>query len=517
MPGVLERRGEDVDLWWWWGWRCLGEWERRWRGQGLEDGYGRRGEREGEVDVGRRWRAWWRPGEREWWWWGLGWVDGYGLRGERGARRGLWGEGEVDVGRRWRAWGRRGERERWWWGLGMGVLYGRRGEGEVDMGRQWRSWWRPGERERRERGPGGSGWHLGEQERREWVVEARWRCGECGRQERVCRAGGERERRPLRDRASSLESGQSGGVGGSWGASCGAAWYGGGVGVPPSSMDPPRRGVVAAAAGAMGRVTVLGGVGPVGPLRRGRGCRGDTVPGTGGLAGTRGVAPGGRWGMRVERSVGAIPFAGAFRARGVVAPWGRVVGSGSGGGGVGSGGGGAAGGGVLVVVGLVLRVWPMDPLWVFWSPLWGWGVGHCGQPLGLRYVVGRGGGFGAGLEGDGGRGVPRPWGRLAGGGGGLRQMDDGALGDGDVDEGLDGVVLGGRLCGGGGCRSEGGVGCGGRGVLAWVRAPVGAVSVGFVSLRLWCCVCSRGRRLAFGVGFGVGVRFQVEEDLCPEV
>ena len=31
-------------------------------------------------------------------------------------------------------------------------------------------------------------------------------------------------------------------------------------------------------------------------------------------------------------------------------------------------------------------------------------------------------------------------------------MDDGALGDGDVDEGLDGVVLGARLCGGGGCR-----------------------------------------------------------------
>ena len=24
---------------------------------------------------------------------------------------------------------------------------------------------------------------------------------------------------------------------------------------------------------------------------------------------------------------------------------------------------------VWVVVGLVLRVWPMDPLWVFWSPL----------------------------------------------------------------------------------------------------------------------------------------------------
>ena len=172
---------------------------------------------------------------------------------------------------------------------------------------------------------------------------------------------------------------------------------------------------------------------------------------------------------------------------------------------------------VLVVVGLVLWVWPIDPLWVFRSPFWGWGVGHPGQPLGLHYVVGRGGGFGAGLDVDGGRGVPRPWVGLAGGGGGLWGMDDGALGDGDVDEGLDGVVLGGRLCGGGGCRWEGGVGCGGWGVLAWVRVRVGAVSVGFVSLRLWCCVCSRGRRLGFGVGFGAGVRFQVEEDLCLEM
>ena len=131
--------------------------------------------------------------------------------------------------------------------------------------------------------------------------------------------------------------------------------------------------------------------------------------------------------------------------------------------------------------------------------------------------VGRGGGLGAGLDGDGGRGVPRPWVGLAGGGGGLRGMDDGALGDGDADEGLDGVVLGGCLCGGGGCRSEGGVGCGGWGVLASVRVRVGVVSVGFVSLRLWCSVCLRGRQLGFWIGFGVGVRFQVEEDLYPEL
>ena len=37
----------------------------------------------------------------------------------------------------------------------------------------------------------------------------------------------------------------------------------------------------------------------------------------------------------------------------------------------------------LVVVGWVLRVWPLDPLWVFRSPLWGWVVGHRAQPLGL--------------------------------------------------------------------------------------------------------------------------------------
>ena len=150
-------------------------------------------------------------------------------------------------------------------------------------------------------------------------------------------------------------------------------------------------------------------------------------------------------------------------------------------------------------------------------PLVGDGVGHRGQSLGLHYVVGKQGGLGAGLDGDGGRGFPRPPVGLAGGGGGLRKMDGGTLGDRDADEGLDGVVLGGRLCGGGGCRWEGGVGCGGWGVLALVRVRPGVVSVGFVSLCLWCCVCSRGRRLGFGVGFGVGVRFLVEEDLCPEV
>ena len=377
MSGVLERRGEDVDLRWWRGWRCLGERERRRRGLGVEDGYGRRGEREGEVDMGRRWRARWRPGEWEWWWRGLGVVDGYGWRGERGARRGVLGEGEVDVGRR-------GEREWWWRGLG-----GRWGEGEGDMGRRWRSWWRPGERERRERGPWGSWWYLGEWERREWVVEARW---ECGRRGRVCRAGGERERRRLRDRPPSLESGQSGSVGGLWGASRGAAWGGRSpvvLGAPsairwwPGGYGAPRGAALGGEVprcpwGPFGHRMVAAGV------RLVRGwwlVRGGWVCGRGArwlpsrplvLFVHGGLWPGGvgRW---------AVVVVGVVLVVVVVGPLVVVV---------------------CVVVGLVLWVWPMESLWVFRSPLWGWGVGHRGQSPGLHYVVGMGEGLGAGLDGD---------------------------------------------------------------------------------------------------------------------
>ena len=145
--------------------------------------------------------------------------------------------------------------------------------------------------------------------------------------------------------------------------------------------------------------------------------------------------------------------------------------------------------------------------------------------------MGGGGGSGDGLNSDCGRGIPPPCVGLAGGGGGLWGTDDGALGDGDVDKGLEGVVLGGRLCGGGGRWWEGGVGCGGWGVLAWVRVWVRAVSLGLALLRLWCCglcgvvlvvvllllVRSFGRWLGFGVGFWVGVWFEVEDDLSPEV
>ena len=182
----LEWREEDVDMGRrWQAWRCLGNRERRGRGLGLEDAYGRRGKREarcctrGERDAGmeRRWRAWRRPGERERRWRGMGVEDAYGQRGEREARYGSWWEGHVDMGRTWLTWRRPGERQRRLRGLVVEDVHGRRGErnarcswrgeGDGDMGRRWRAWWRPGERERRRRGPGGSWWRLGEQERRE--------------------------------------------------------------------------------------------------------------------------------------------------------------------------------------------------------------------------------------------------------------------------------------------------------------------------------------------------------------
>ena len=54
----------------------------------------------------------------------------------------------------------------------------------------------------------------------------------------------------------------------------------------------------------------------------------------------------------------------------------------------------------LVVVGMVLRVWPWDPLCIFWSPWSGWGVGHRAQSLGPYCLVGSGDESGARLNGD---------------------------------------------------------------------------------------------------------------------
>ena len=135
----------------------------------------------------------------------------------------------------------------------------------------------------------------------------------------------------------------------------------------------------------------------------------------------------------------------------------------------------------LVVVVMVLLVCPQDPL----AFRWGLVVGHSLQPLGLYSLVGSGGGSAVGPDGDRGRGVPPPWVGLASGAGGLRGPDDGALGDGNVDEGLDRVLLCDCLCGGGSRSGEGGSGCGGCGVLAWVWVMVwvraGAASAAVVA------------------------------------
>ena len=100
-------------------------WAGAWGGEGSELEVLEWGKE--DVDM-RRWRAWRRLGERERQWRGLGVDDGYGRQGERGARWNPWGEGVVDIGRRRCAWRRLGERERRWQGLGVGVAYGRRDE-----------------------------------------------------------------------------------------------------------------------------------------------------------------------------------------------------------------------------------------------------------------------------------------------------------------------------------------------------------------------------------------------------
>ena len=203
-----------------------------------------------------------------------------------------------------------------------------------------------------------------------------------------------------------------------------------------------------------------GGGGGGGPLRRRRGGPADKVLRVGG-------DPSGRRGSWVERlaGAGAIPCAGAVRAVGVVPRWGRVAGSrsdcgggsalssGGGGGGGGDEGAGSAGAGGDgdVAVDMLLGSLSIPPGLGSWALF--------AAPGAVRL-------------GDRGRGVPFPWFGLAGGGGGLWGLDGGALGDKDVDEGLDGAVLCGRLRGNGSRWGEGGPGCGGHRVLAWVWVRV---------------------------------------------
>ena len=94
------------------------KWAQAWGGEGSELEVLER--REEDVDL-RRWRAWRRLGERERRWRGLGVGDGYGRRGKQEAQWGSWGEAGVDMGRRWRACGawRSGSGGGGGWGRGL--------------------------------------------------------------------------------------------------------------------------------------------------------------------------------------------------------------------------------------------------------------------------------------------------------------------------------------------------------------------------------------------------------------
>ena len=98
----------------------------------------------------------------------------------------------------------------------------------------------------------------------------------------------------------------------------------------------------------------------------------------------------------------------------------------------------------------------------------GLGVGHRLQALGLYGLVDSGGGLGAGLDGDQSPVIPHLRIGLAGGGGVLWGVDGGALGHGNVEEGLDGVVLCGHLRGDGSRWGEEGSGWGGCELLALI-------------------------------------------------
>ena len=135
------------------------------------------------------------------------------------------------------------------------------------MGRLWCACQRSAERERRQQGAEGSSRRLGGRERRESAAEAWWRCVERDSRRRARRAGGSGSTAfcgtgPCR-RANGASQEASLGPGGPRVVLSGT----GGVGGPPPSVDLPRRGVAAVAAGGTVRVVVSGGAGAGGLLR----------------------------------------------------------------------------------------------------------------------------------------------------------------------------------------------------------------------------------------------------------
>ena len=173
-----------------------------------------------------------------------------------------------------------------------------------------------------------------------------------------------------------------------------------GGGGPPPSLDLPRRGAALVAAGGTGRVAVPGRGGPRGPFWPGRGGLADTVLFFEGRPLVVGGVVGwsARWVVLPSHAL-VLLVHGGLRTGGVglsavvvvvvvvvVAVVCVLVAV------------------ALVVIVMVLRVCPENPL----AFLWGLGAGDRLQPLGPYGLVGSGGGSGAGLYSNRGRGSNVP-------------------------------------------------------------------------------------------------------------
>ena len=458
-------------------------------------------------DVGS-WKPGGAHGGRGWWTWGgvrvLGGAWGSGSGGSGG-----WGWGSrTGRGGNGKPGGARGGRGRWPWG-GSGACGGSWGIGSGGSGA-------PGGRGGALGSGSGAGWWL----RRGGRVESVSAGGECAVRggsgsAAVC---GTRPRRS--SRASQEVSARP------WGASRGAAWYLGGGGGHPPSIDPPRRGAVAAAAGGTGRVTVPGGVGPGGPLWRGRGGRRDTVPGTGGAWPP---VVGGVWGWSarwVPSHTLVLLVHGGLWSGGVgwwaVVVVGLVL--------------------VVVVVGLLVVValvvggcfcgyGPRTPCGYSGPPGGGGGSGIVRSPWSLTVWLAAGAGRGPGLtvivvEGSHVPGLVWPAVAVVCGGWMTGRLEMGMLtrfwtGSCWVAASVLTAAAGGR----------GAWGVVGGGSWFGLGFGLGRCRLGWRLCRLWCrglrgvvlvvllllVLRSFGRQLGCGVGFWVGVRFEVEEDLGPEV